>query len=36
MLLDLARSFQALRSRRQQAALCELARAMVRGEGNFE
>jgi transcriptional regulator with XRE-family HTH domain len=36
MLLDLARSFQALRSRRQQAALCELARAMVRGEGSFE
>jgi transcriptional regulator with XRE-family HTH domain len=32
MLLELARSFQALQNRRQQAALCELARAMVKGE----
>jgi transcriptional regulator with XRE-family HTH domain len=32
MLLELARSFQALQSRRQQAALCELARAMVKAE----
>ena len=32
MLLELAQSFLALPTRRQQAALCELARAIVKGD----